>query len=98
MFVDSHCHLAFPELAAQLPAIRAAMAQAQVTKALCICTTLEEFDTVHALAVDHDNFWCSVGVHPDNEDVREFYLGMGGTDRKSFRDVKSYKRRKRWLA
>ena len=34
----------------------------------------------------------------DNEDVREFYLGMGGTDRKSFRDVKSYKCRKRWLA
>jgi branched-chain amino acid transport system ATP-binding protein len=33
-----------------------------------------------------------------NEDVREFYLGIGGTDRKSFRDVKSYKRRKRWLA
>ncbi|MBO9689554.1 MAG: ABC transporter ATP-binding protein [Mitsuaria chitosanitabida] len=33
----------------------------------------------------------------DNEDVREFYLGMGGGDRKSFRDVKSYKRRKRWL-
>ena len=34
----------------------------------------------------------------DNEDVKEFYLGMGGTDRKSFRDVKSYRRRKRWLA
>jgi branched-chain amino acid transport system ATP-binding protein len=34
----------------------------------------------------------------ENEDVKEFYLGMGGTDRKSFRDVKSYKRRKRWLA
>jgi branched-chain amino acid transport system ATP-binding protein len=33
-----------------------------------------------------------------NEDVREFYLGIGGADRKSFRDVKSYKRRKRWLA
>src|SRR5262245_31649128 len=33
-----------------------------------------------------------------NEDVREFYLGVGGGDRKSFRDVKSYKRRKRWLA
>ena len=33
-----------------------------------------------------------------NEDVKEFYLGMGGGDRKSFRDVKSYKRRKRWLA
>ena len=34
----------------------------------------------------------------ENEDVKEFYLGMGGGDRKSFRDVKSYKRRKRWLA
>jgi branched-chain amino acid transport system ATP-binding protein len=33
-----------------------------------------------------------------NEDVKEFYLGMGGGDRKSFRDAKSYKRRKRWLA
>jgi branched-chain amino acid transport system ATP-binding protein len=34
----------------------------------------------------------------ENEDVKEFYLGVGGDQRKSFRDVKSYKRRKRWLA
>jgi branched-chain amino acid transport system ATP-binding protein len=34
----------------------------------------------------------------ENEDVKEFYLGTGGEGRKSFRDVKSYKRRKRWLA
>jgi branched-chain amino acid transport system ATP-binding protein len=34
----------------------------------------------------------------ENEDVKEFYLGMGGGDRKNFRDVKSYKRRKRWLS
>ena len=34
----------------------------------------------------------------NNEDVKEFYLGMGGGGRKSFKDVKSYKRRKRWLA
>jgi branched-chain amino acid transport system ATP-binding protein len=33
-----------------------------------------------------------------NEDVKEFYLGVGGGERKSFREVKSYKRRKRWLA
>lgn len=71
MFVDSHCHLGFPELRADLPAIRAAMAAARVDRALCICTTLEEFDTVHALATAHDNFWCTVGVHPDNEGVRE---------------------------
>jgi branched-chain amino acid transport system ATP-binding protein len=34
----------------------------------------------------------------ENEDVKEFYLGVAGPDRKSFRQVKSYKRRKRWLA
>lgn len=71
MFVDSHCHLSFPELRTTLPEIRQAMERAQVDRALCICTTLEEFDTVHALATDHDNFWCSVGVHPDNEGVQE---------------------------
>ena len=71
MFVDSHCHLTFPELASRLPEIRQAMAQAQVDRALCICTTLEEFDSVHALATQYDNFWATVGVHPDNEDVAE---------------------------
>jgi TatD DNase family protein len=71
MFVDSHCHLSFPELAAQLPQIRQAMQEAQVDRALCICTSMEEFPTVHALATGHDNFWASVGVHPDNEGVRE---------------------------
>ncbi|MEO7241295.1 MAG: TatD family hydrolase [Variovorax sp.] len=71
MFTDSHCHLSFPELVADLPRIRADMATAQVDRALCICTTLEEFDTVHALALAHDNFWSSVGVHPDNENVAE---------------------------
>jgi branched-chain amino acid transport system ATP-binding protein len=34
----------------------------------------------------------------ENQDVKEFYLGMGGGERRSFRDSKSYKRRKRWLA
>jgi TatD DNase family protein len=71
MFVDSHCHLSFPELAAQLPQIREAMAQAGVDRALCICTTLEEFEDVHALAMRYDNFWASAGVHPDNEGIAE---------------------------
>ena len=71
MYTDSHCHLTFPDLAAQLPAIRDAMSAAQVTRALCISTTMEEFPEVHALANAYDNFWCSVGVHPDNEDVTE---------------------------
>ncbi|WP_296444294.1 TatD family hydrolase [Rhodoferax sp. UBA5149] len=71
MFTDSHCHLTFPELTAQLPAIRLAMTQAQVDRALCICTTLEEFAAVHELATRYDNFWATVGVHPDNEGVTE---------------------------
>jgi TatD DNase family protein len=71
MYVDSHCHLSFPELAERMADIRAEMAAAEVDRALCICTTLEEFEQVHALATRYDNFWCSVGVHPDNEDVRE---------------------------
>jgi TatD DNase family protein len=71
MFVDSHCHLSLPELAAQLPQIRQAMAAAGVDRALCICTTLEEFEDVHALAMQYDNFWASAGVHPDNEGVAE---------------------------
>ena len=47
------------------------MADASVDRALCICTTLEEFPDVHQLAVQYDNFWASVGVHPDNEGVTE---------------------------
>jgi branched-chain amino acid transport system ATP-binding protein len=34
----------------------------------------------------------------ENADVKEFYLGISGGERQSFRDVKQYKRRKRWLA
>ena len=71
MYVDSHCHLSFPALTERLTEIRAAMAAAQVDRALCICTTLEEFEAVNALATGYDNFWCSAGVHPDNEGVRE---------------------------
>lgn len=71
MFIDSHCHLNFPELADNLPAIREAMATAKVDRALVISTRLESFPAVHALATEHGNFWCTVGVHPDEEEVQE---------------------------
>jgi TatD DNase family protein len=71
MYTDSHCHLNFPELMGQLDHIQQAMLDAQVTRALCICTTLESFDEVHHLALTHHNMWATVGVHPDNEGVRE---------------------------
>jgi len=71
MYVDSHCHLSFPELHHRVPELRREMAAAGVDRALCICTTIEEFERVHALALAHDNFWCTVGVHPDSEGVHE---------------------------
>ena len=71
MYVDSHCHLSFEGLHDRIDEVRAAMAAAEVDRALVICTTLEEFDTVHALALRFANFWASAGVHPDNEGVRE---------------------------
>jgi len=74
MFVDSHCHLNFPELLSRLDDILAAMAQARVGRALCISTTLEEFHAVHRLALTHNNLWATVGVHPDEEGVQEATL------------------------
>ena len=71
MFTDSHCHLNFPELRNQIDAILAHMREAQVTRAISISTTLEEFPDVHQLATAYDNLWATVGVHPDNECVRE---------------------------
>ncbi len=71
MFTDSHCHLNFPDLFARLDEVRAEMAQAHVDRALVISTTLETFPQVHGLATEFDNFWCTVGVHPDNEGVSE---------------------------
>lgn len=71
MFTDSHCHLNFPELMQQLPQVLQAMEQAQVTRALCIACTIEDFPQVHALAMRYPHLWCTVGVHPDTEDMHE---------------------------
>ncbi len=71
MFIDSHCHLSFPEFADQMGSIQDRMAAASVTHALVVCTTLEDFSRVHALAIEHPNFFASAGVHPDNEGIEE---------------------------
>ncbi len=71
MYIDSHCHLNFPELASDLPGILQAMEAAQVHQAVVICTTMEEFGAVHRLAAEHPHLWATVGVHPDNEGVHE---------------------------
>ena len=71
MFVDSHCHLDFPEFAGKLPALLDAMAAARVTHALCISVNLPDWPAVHALALSHPNLYATVGVHPDYQDTPE---------------------------
>ena len=71
MFIDSHCHLDFPDLIADLPAVLATMRANRVLKALCVSVNLADFPNVLQLAVEHDELYASVGVHPDYEDVEE---------------------------
>ena len=75
MLVDSHCHLNFPELADNMQAIRQLMHDSQVGHALCVSVTLDKFPEVLKLAETYDNFYASVGVHPDYEDIAEPSVG-----------------------
>lgn len=71
MFVDSHCHLDFPELRSRLPDISAAMAENQVTHALCISVELPKLADVLDVAGSHPRWYATVGVHPDYEETPE---------------------------
>lgn len=71
MFVDSHCHLSFPELRGDIDGVLARMRERQVVAALNVCVTLEEFPAVLALAEARREIFASVGVHPDYQDGRE---------------------------
>ena len=69
--IDSHCHLDFPDLAADLDGILVRMAEAGVERAMCISVTLPDLPRVIALAERHPQLWATVGVHPDYEDTAE---------------------------
>ena len=71
MFIDSHCHLDFPEYRERLPEVLANMAAAQVSHALCISVDLPDFPLVRQLAETYPHLYASVGVHPDYEDTPE---------------------------
>ncbi len=70
-FVDSHCHLDFPELAGNLVDVLAQMRHNDVVAALCVSVNLAGFPQVLALAEQHPNIFASAGVHPDYEGVEE---------------------------
>jgi TatD DNase family protein len=71
MYIDSHCHINFPDLADKLPEVFDLMRHNQVSHALCISVELERFPDILALAESHPNVYASVGVHPDHEDCSE---------------------------
>ncbi len=71
MYIDSHCHLDFPDLAARTDEILQRMQENAVDAARCISVTLEDFPAVRALAEAHPQLWATVGVHPDYQDLDE---------------------------
>jgi TatD DNase family protein len=71
VFIDSHCHLSYPELAEDLAGVLERMRAARVSGALNVCTTLPEFEQVIAVAEREPDVVASVGVHPDSVDTPE---------------------------
>lgn len=71
MFVDSHCHLNFPDLAADLDRYLALMQDNKVSHALCVGVDMENLPQIFALAEEHENLFASVGVHPSHEEGEE---------------------------
>lgn len=65
MLVDSHCHLDFPDFAADLPYLIQRAAEADVGLVVTICTRVARFAEIAAIAEAHGNVFCSVGTHPE---------------------------------
>ena len=65
MFVDSHCHLDFPDLIVQVDDILSRMQTNRVSHALCVSVNLPDWPGIMKLVEQHDCLWASVGVHPD---------------------------------
>ena len=71
MFVDSHCHINFPDLATDIAGVLGAMSANKVSHALCVSVNLESFPEVLGLAERFPNIFASVGVHPDDRSGEE---------------------------
>jgi TatD DNase family protein len=62
--VDSHCHLDFPDFAAERDEVIARARRAGVGTMLTICTKVQEFAKIRAIAEVDPDIWCTVGIHP----------------------------------
>jgi TatD DNase family protein len=70
-FVDSHCHINFPELYQNIDSILSKMSSNKVTHALCVSVTLDKLQDIFKIANTYPHIFASVGVHPDYEDIKE---------------------------
>ncbi|MBB4198861.1 LuxR family transcriptional regulator [Rhodoblastus sphagnicola] len=71
--IDTHCHLDFDELTRDRAGVLARAKQAGVARMITICTEIEKFPRIAAIAESADNIFCSVGTHPNHaQDEREF--------------------------
>jgi len=76
LLVDSHCHLDFPELSADIPQLLVRMEENGVGWALCAGVTMERLPVVLNLAHEHKNIFAAVGVHPDVQETDEPNEGL----------------------
>jgi len=66
VLIDSHCHLDFPELAADRAGVLARAKAEGVVRMVTISTRVRRFDEIRAIAEENPEIWCSVGTHPHN--------------------------------
>jgi TatD DNase family protein len=71
MYIDSHCHINFPELNEKIDEVLFNMRDNNISHALCVSVTLDKIDEILGLATKYSNIYASVGVHPDYEDIQE---------------------------
>ena len=71
MYIDSHCHINFPELNEKIDQVLDNMKNHDISHALCVSVTLDKIDEILSLANKYSNIYASVGVHPDYENIDE---------------------------
>jgi TatD DNase family protein len=71
MYIDSHCHINFPELNEKINEVLVNMEVNKISHALCVSVTLDKINEILDLTRKYSNIYASVGVHPDYENIKE---------------------------
>ena len=71
MYIDSHCHINFPELNQKIDQVLENMKDNDISHALCVSVTLDKINEILSLTKKYSNVYASVGVHPDYDNIQE---------------------------